>query len=206
MGGVKILVDTEDVPQKGDVLGQQGTPEGVGRVRVIRLAAIVPVPGFQQIDADPAAEQIHEAAPQVAAQILHLVLRIQGDNGLAGLQHITQQEFQQVALALPAVAQDQGAGVGLVAGSPVQVHDDIGAIFFITQVEAAGIRLARVAHGVEICHTGGGQDALGKGAKDVMARRIGGEEAVPLPQEQRIRPQLGTEQHGIDLIPQGAQL
>ena len=119
VGGVELLVDTEDVPQEGDVLGQQSTPEGVWRVRVIRLAAIVPVPGLQQIDADPAAEQIHEAAPQVAAQLLHFVLRIQGDNGLAGLQHITQQELQKVALALPAVAQDQGAGVGLVAGSPI---------------------------------------------------------------------------------------
>ena len=142
VGGVEILVDTEDVPQEGDVLGQQSTPEGVWRVRVIRLAAIVPVPGLQQIDADPAAEQIHKAAPQVAAQLLHLMLRIQGDNGLAGLQHIAQQELQKVALALPAVAQDQGAGVGLVAGSPIQVHNDIGTILLVAQIEAAGIRLA----------------------------------------------------------------
>ena len=142
MRGVEVLVDTEDIPQEGDVLGQQGAPEGGGRVRVIRLAAIVPVPGLQQIDADPAAEQIHETARQVAAQLLHLMLRVQGDNRLAGLQHITQQELQQITFPLPAIAQDQGAGVGLVAGPPIQIHDDIGTILLVAQVEAAGVRLA----------------------------------------------------------------
>ena len=142
MRGIEVLVDPEDVPQKGDVLGQQGAPEGGGRVRVIRLTAIVPVPGLQQIDADPAAEQIHKAAPQVAAQLLHLMLRVQGEDGLAGLQHVAQQKLQQVALALSAIAQDQGAGVSLVAGSPIQVHDDIGTILLVAQIEAAGIRLA----------------------------------------------------------------
>ena len=51
VGRVKALIHTEHVPQKGDVLGEQRSPESVRRVRIVRLAAIIPAAGLQQIDA-----------------------------------------------------------------------------------------------------------------------------------------------------------
>ena len=44
------------------------------------------------------------------------MLRVQADRGLAALQHVAQQELEQVALALAAVAQDEDIGCGLVIG------------------------------------------------------------------------------------------
>ena len=51
VGRVKALVDTEHIPQEGDVLREQRPPESVRRVRVFRPAAIVPAAGLQQVDA-----------------------------------------------------------------------------------------------------------------------------------------------------------
>ena len=51
VGRVKALVDTEHIPQEGDVLGEQRPPESVRRVRIVRPAAIVPAAGLQQVDA-----------------------------------------------------------------------------------------------------------------------------------------------------------
>ena len=90
MGGVKILVDAEDVTQERDVLCQQRAAKGRRGVRVIRFAAIVPVPGLQQVDLDLAAEQIQKAAVQIGAQLFHLLFRVQREDGFAGFQNIAQ--------------------------------------------------------------------------------------------------------------------
>ena len=142
MGGVKVLVDAEDVTKERDVLCQQRAAKGRRGVRVIRFAAIVPVPGLQQVDLDLAAEQIQKAAVQIGAQLFHLLFRVQREDGFAGFQNIAQQELEKVALTLAAVAQDQHAGIGFVSRPAVQVHDDVGAEFLLAQVEAAGVRLA----------------------------------------------------------------
>lgn len=81
--GIKVFIDPEDVPQEGDVLGQEGPVKGRGLLRVIRIAPVVPPPGLQQVDAVLAAEKVQEAAAQVSAQLLHLMLRVQGDDRLA---------------------------------------------------------------------------------------------------------------------------
>ena len=48
---VEVLIDPEDVPQEGDMLGQEGPAKGRGLLRVIRIAPVVPPPGLQQVDA-----------------------------------------------------------------------------------------------------------------------------------------------------------
>ena len=71
---VESLVDPEDVPQEGDVLGQKRTAECRRRVRVLRLTAVIPAPGLQQVDSVVAAEQVQETAAKVPAEILQLML------------------------------------------------------------------------------------------------------------------------------------
>jgi len=51
VGRIEALVDTEHIPQEGDMLGEKRPPKGVRRVRIVRPAAIVPAAGLQQVDA-----------------------------------------------------------------------------------------------------------------------------------------------------------
>ena len=80
---VEVLIDPKDIPQERDVLGQECPTKGRGLLRVVRIAPVVPPPGLQQVDAVLAAEKVQEAAAQVSAQLLHLMLRVQGDDRLA---------------------------------------------------------------------------------------------------------------------------
>ena len=146
----EVLVGAEKVFQEGDVLAQAGLlAEGKGGVRLrFPLAAHIPHLGLQGIDAVLAAHQVDEASAQVGAEINELMLRVQADGGLPGLQDAAQQEFQEIALALAGVAQDEGAGGGLVLCPPVQIHDDVGAVAVPPSVESVGIGLAGVVEGV----------------------------------------------------------
>ena len=148
VGRVKALVDAEHVPQEGDVLGEQRPPESVRRVRVFRPAAIVPAAWLQQVDAVLPTEVVEEAAAQPSALILHLMLGVQRDDALAGLPHIAEQELQKITFALSGVAEDEGAGVGLVRSPAVEVHDDVGAEAVPANEEALGIGFAGIVHGV----------------------------------------------------------
>ena len=133
------------------------------------------------------------------------MLCIQADSGFAALQNIAQQELEEVALALAAVAQNQDVGRGLVISAAVQIHDDVGAVPVPANVEAVGIRLAGVVEGVQVGHGLGRQYPLKLGSKGVAARRVGGEEALPLAQEEPVRAQLAPDQLRRHLIPQGTQ-
>ena len=133
------------------------------------------------------------------------MLRVQADGGLAAFQNVAQQELEQVALALAAVAQDEDVGCGLVIGAAVQIHDDVGAVPVPANVEAVGVRLAGVVERVQIGNGFGRQHPLKLGAEGVAARRIGGEESLPLAQEEPVRAQLAPDQLRRHLIPQGAQ-
>ena len=48
------------------------------------------------------------------------------------------------------VAEDEGAGVGLVGGTAVEVHDDVGAKPVPANEETLGIGFAGIVHGVQI--------------------------------------------------------
>ena len=42
------------------------------------------------------------------------------------LVHCAEKQLEQIALALAGVAQDEDAGGGLVLGTAIQIHDDVG--------------------------------------------------------------------------------
>ena len=60
---------------------------------------------------------------------------------------IADQQLNEVALALTAVAQDQDVGGGLVALAPVEVHHDVAAKLVLADIEAVGIGLAGIIEG-----------------------------------------------------------
>lgn len=82
--------------------------------------------------------------------------------------------------SLTAVAKYQGAGIGFVVGSSVQIHDNIGAIFVPAHIKAHRIRLSRIADWVQIGHAGCRQHTFSKGAKRILTSRIGGKKSVSL--------------------------
>ena len=76
------------------------------------------------------------------------MLRVQRDHAFARLPHIAEQKLQKITLALSGVAEDEGAGVGLVRSPAVEVHDDVGAEAVAANEEALGIGFAGIVHGV----------------------------------------------------------
>ena len=134
------------------------------------------------------------------------MLGVQRDHAFARLPHIAEQELQKITLALAGVAEDQRAGVGLVRSPAVEVHDNVGAEAVPANEEALGIGFAGIVHGVQIGNAPGRQDTLRKIGKLAAARGVGGEKALPLPQEQRIGAHAGADQLGGHRVPHRAQL
>lgn len=114
--------------------------------------------------------------------------------------------FSKKTFTLPGIAEDEGAGVGLVGGTAVEVHNDVGAKPVAPNEEALGIGFAGIVHGVQIGNASGRQDTLRKIGKLAAARGIGGEKALPLAQEQRIGAHAGAHQLGGYGVPRRAQL
>ena len=134
------------------------------------------------------------------------MLGVQRDHAFARLPHIAEQELQKITLALSGVAEDEGAGVGLVGGPAVEVHNDVGAKPVAPDEEALGIGLAGIVHGVQIGNAPGRQDTLRKICQLAAACEVGGEESLPLPQEQRIGAHAGADQLCGYRVPRRAQL
>ena len=134
------------------------------------------------------------------------MLGVQRDHAFARLPHIAEQELQKITFALSGIAEDEGAGVGLVGGTAVEVHNDVGAEAVTANEEALGIGFAGVVHGVQIGNAPGRQDPLRKIGKLAAARGIGGKKALPLAQEQRIGAHAGADQLGGYRVPRRAQL
>ena len=133
------------------------------------------------------------------------MLRIETNRGLSAFQNVAQQEFQQIAFALPAIAQNEDAGGGFVLGAAVQVHNDVGAVAVPADIETVRVIFAGVVEGEQICHTGGGEDPFEQGVEDIAACRIGREKAIPLAQETAVGVELGTGEFRQNIVPQGAQ-
>ena len=134
------------------------------------------------------------------------MLGVQRDHAFARLPHIAEQELQKITFTLPGVAKDEGAGVGLVRSTAVEVHDDVGAKPVTPDEKAFGIGFAGIVHGIQIGNAPGRQDTLCKIGKLAAARGVGGEESLPLAQEQRIGAHAGAHQLGGYRIPRRAQL
>ena len=118
--------------------------EGLRRVRVLRAAVFVPHLGFQGVNQVFAGHQVDETTAEIVGDVLVFHLRIEGAHPHPGLPEVGQQELQQVGFALPAVAEDQDAGVGLIVGTAVEIHQHVAAVFVPSDVEAVGVGLAAV--------------------------------------------------------------
>ena len=134
------------------------------------------------------------------------MLGVQRDHAFARLPHIAEQELQKITFALSGVAEDEGAGVGLVRSTAVEVHDDVGAEAVTANEEALGIGFAGIVHGVQIGNAPGRQNTFRKIGKLAAACGVGGEKALPLAQEQRIGAHAGAHQLGGYRVPRCAQL
>ena len=57
-----------------------------------------------------------------------------------------------LVLSLTAVSEDKDITVGLVLGTPVEVHKYVAAVFISAEIEAVLIRLSAVVEGIEVSH------------------------------------------------------
>ena len=107
-------------------------------------ACPVRIPSFrlQRIDHCLSSRAIHVHAAEIPRQLPVFVLRVQKQNFLSRFQRVDDQQAQQMALALPAVAQDEDAAVGSPSRAPVEVDDNIAAVLVPSQQEATGICFA----------------------------------------------------------------
>lgn len=122
----EVLVAAEEVLEEGDVLGQsRDLLEGFRCGCVDVLNAVRPRFRLQGVDRVLAAHEVDIAAAQSIAEFLILGLRVQADDRLARLSDVGQDQLEQIALALAAVAEDQDVACGLILGATVEVHEDI---------------------------------------------------------------------------------
>ena len=188
------------------MLGQgRFLPECLWRVWIV-LSIHIPPLGLQKVNTELPAHEVRVTATQFATEPGQLLLRVQADHRLAALQQIADEQLEQVALALAGVAQDEHAGIGLVRCAAVQVQQDVRTIVVIADVKPVRIAAAGVVDGVQVGGGAGGQHPLKLGAQGVPPRRVGGEEALPLAEEQGICTEFGPGELGAHLVPQQPQL
>ena len=191
----EIFIGPEEVLEEGDVLAQAcGFAERLGGVGVLRIAALVPALGLQRIDAVHAAHQIHEAATDPLAHILLFMLHIQRYNGLSCLQKIEQEQFEQIALALAGVTQDQDAGGSFVVVPLIEIHQNVGAVLVLANIKAVGICLSAVVERVQVSHRACREDSFKLLTEVVPAGRHDRNKALPLAEKQPIHIELAPHQ------------
>ena len=89
VGIAEILIGPEEVFEKGNMLCQQSAfAEGLRRSLIVRLSAVIPAFRLQHIDDVLSRHKVGKAAAHGLAHFLLLMLGIQRDNGLSGLQQI----------------------------------------------------------------------------------------------------------------------
>ena len=174
---------------------QRGLAECLRRGLVcFHIRVLVPTPHLQHIDALLTGHQVNEAAVQIAAQLLQLMLGIQRDHGFARLQQVADKQLHQIRFALPAVAEDEDIGGGLVTVAAVEVHHDVAAVFILADIKAVGICFAGVIERVQVGHAAGGQHTLELAPKGVITHETDAVKALLLPQEQLVHIQLAAHQ------------
>ena len=110
-----------------------------------------------------------------------------------GFPQIGQQELQEVAFSLTAVAEDQDVCVGLVVGTAVKIHQHIAAELVAPDIESLRIGLTGIIERIQICHAAGGKHPFKLIAEQVPS---GGHDALKpllLAEHQPVYIQLGTD-------------
>lgn len=127
------------------------------------------------------------------------MLGIEAENILPRLEEIAQQELEQIALALAAVAQDKTAGVGFIVVTLVQIHEDVAAELIPADIKTVGVRLAGIIERIEIGDGAGRQDALELAAEGVVPAGANAEEALLLAKQEPVDVELAPHQLGEDV-------
>lgn len=178
----KILVAAEEVLEEGDVLGQpRNLLEGFRCCRVDVFNAVRPCFRFQGVDRVLSAHEVNIAPAQGVAEFLILGLGVQTDDCLAGLADVGQDQLEQIALALTAVAEDQDVARSLVLRAAVEVHEDVRAVFISPDIQSLGIGLAGEVERIEVCHAGCRKDSFILRAELIVTVRNHGQESFFLP-------------------------
>ena len=126
--------------------------EGFRRGGVDILDAVRPCLRLEGIDRVLAAHEVDIAAAQSIAEFLIFRLGVQADDRLARLTDVSQNQLEQIALALAAVAEDQGPGTGAwtgtLAASLLDMDFKKSTLAVMCGVVLAGIIMGLVSGGV----------------------------------------------------------
>lgn len=178
----EVLVAAEEVLEEGDMLGEpRNLLKRFRRGRVNVLNAVRPCFRLQGVDRVLAAHEVDIAAAQSITEFLILGLRVQADDRLARLSDVGQDQLEQIALALAAVAEDQDVARCLVLGAAVEVHEDVRAVLVPSEIQSLGIGLAGEIERIEVCHAGCRKDPFILYSELIVSRRDYGQESFFLP-------------------------
>ena len=173
---------------------QSAFAEGFRRCRIVRVTAIIPAFRLQYIDDVLSRHEVGKAAAHGLAHFLLLMLGIQRDNGLSGLQQIEDQELHQIGFALAGVAENEDVGGGLVLIALVEVHEDVAAVLVPPDIEALCVRFAGIVEGIQIRHTGCRENTLELLAEGVVSHGAGTAEALLLTKQEPVHIELAPHQ------------
>ena len=110
-----------------------------------------------------------------------------------GFPQIGQQELQEIAFSLTAVAENQDICIRLVIGTAVKIHQHIAAELVAPDIESLWIGFAGIIERIQICHATGGKHPFKLIAEQVPS---GGHDALKpllLAKHQPVDIQLGTD-------------
>ena len=124
------------------------------------------------------------------------MFHIQGNHGFARLEEVEQEQFEQIALTLAGVAEDQDVGGGLIVIPLIKIYEDIGPVLVLADVESVRIGLARIIEGIQVGHRAGRKDPFKLGAEGVAAGWHNRNKALLLTEHKPVHIELGANQFG----------
>lgn len=191
----KILVATEKIFQEGNMLTELGAlPEGLRSVPVAGATALVPGLGLQRIDHILSAHEIDEATAEVFGEFDILMLGIEANHVFPRFEDIAEDELQEIALALTAIAEDEDICVGLVIIALFKIRNDVAPKFILSEVKAVSVRFPAVVEGIQVGDGAGRQYAFELAAEDVVSCWAYRQKALLLTEQKPIHIELRAHQ------------
>ena len=117
---IEILVDSEEVFEVGDVLGETcRLAECFGGIIIHIIGVVRPLLGFKRVDDILTTHEVNVATSEVIGQILILLFRVKAEDGFAGHSRVGKNELEKIRLTLSGVTEDEDVAVGFVTGADV---------------------------------------------------------------------------------------
>ena len=188
---IEILVDSEEVLEVGDVLGEASClAECFGCIVIHIIGVVRPLLGFKRINDILATHEVNVATSEVVCQILILLFRVKAEDGFAGHSRVGKNELEKIRLTLSGVTEDEDVGVRLVIASAVKVHDDVCAELISAEIESVGIRLTRIVERVAVCNSRCWKDSFKLCTEYVVTARHTGDEPFLLSEGESVHREL----------------